>query len=506
MPLLIAFDLSDSENQIVSKISHLAIINQTQLKNSSVVTQYREIIIDPTLLEDLNKNNISIISYSNKEELDQYLILNHVLFLFRICQKLPAIIPLSSPIITRGSDQAKHGNIFYSDKDWPINLDDSNLSEQFISRVIQPALQIVPTMGVLNNSGTAVIFIGSKHQQDLTVIRSDAMRNSNLGGAKLPRAPQNRNIRDSGEACEGPGKASAPAPPENIEQKFIETESKKPISSLSALRQTMESILSKAGNKTKIKMVCNWTSSQQLLQDWSHMMNFPILGGAGALSAPEWIVSGIPDYWVVINKPPETEAIDPKRTIVFRMEPYIDNILFYNDWLTETKKSDFLYFLDHENHRNNTEWWLKQPFSELSGPVQKTLLFSTVTSSQYKMEGHRLRVDFIKFFQSHSNIPLHVFGHDNPHQFQNYKGSLPLRQKDAGILPYRYHFASENSNIPNYMTEKFFDAILGECLLFYWGCGNVSEHVDERAFIRLNLHDFPASVKIIEDAIFSNEW
>jgi hypothetical protein len=143
---------------------------------------------------------------------------------------------------------------------------------------------------------------------------------------------------------------------------------------------------------------------------------------------------------------------------------------------------------------------------ELSRPIVKTALMSTVVSSQYEMEGHRLRVDFVKYFQASSQLPLDVYGHDNKHGFARHQGSLPTRRKDAGVMPYKYHFAAENSDISNYMTEKFFDALLGEALLFYWGCSNASEHIDQRAFIRLDLRDQPGSLRTIERAIADDEW
>lgn len=503
MPYRVAFDLSNSEVGTILPSIVVAIANQTHLGNLSLVTRNRKVDVESKFLDELQQNNIPVFDYSKKEDLDQHLITNHVLFIFRISQQISDIIPLSSLLAVYGPITAKHGDIFCDNSEWIIDPNNSKtLAEQFNSRVIQPILTIVPTMGFLGDKGSAVIFVGSRTPKDLTVVRTDAMRNANIvaenqssrfGQAKaeiLPRDsdPQNsiQDVSPNVTKCRDP------------ESEIKSTSS---ISPLEILKQTLDSITSRKNDKIRIKMVCNWTSSSQLLRDWSHMMEDSL-----AIRNIEWITDGIPDYWVVINKPPENERIIPKQTIVFRMEPYIDNIYFYNDWLTGKKKTDFLYFLDHENHRNNTEWWLGLSFPELAKPVQKTELFSAVTSSQYHMEGHRLRIDFIKFFQVNSQIPLDVFGHDNTHQFLNYKGSLPLRRKDVGILPYKYHFAAENSDIANYMTEKFFDALIGECLLFYWGCRNIAKHFDERVFIRLDLRNPEESLKIVETAIMSNEW
>jgi hypothetical protein len=50
------------------------------------------------------------------------------------------------------------------------------------------------------------------------------------------------------------------------------------------------------------------------------------------------------------------------------------------------------------------------------------------------------------------------------------------------------------------------DAIVGECLCFYWGCSNIDTFIDPRCFIRLNLNNFSDSVEIIREAIQNNEW
>jgi hypothetical protein len=251
-------------------------------------------------------------------------------------------------------------------------------------------------------------------------------------------------------------------------------------------------------NLPKIKLICNWTSSDQLLKDWSHMLR-----GTVWESKYEWITSGEPDYWIVINAPPPGEHFIPSKSIAYRMEPYIDSIPVYNNWLGANLKTDFLFFLDHAHFRNNTEWWLK---SDLSPHPKKDRIISAVVSSRYDMEGHKLRIDFIKYIQDHSNLAIDVYGIENKHGLKDWKGSLPEREKDAGLMPYKYHLAVENSDIVNYATEKFWDGLLSECLVFYWGCSNLEEHVDSRAFIRLDLNDKEGSLKTIQIAIANNEY
>jgi hypothetical protein len=89
---------------------------------------------------------------------------------------------------------------------------------------------------------------------------------------------------------------------------------------------------------------------------------------------------------------------------------------------------------------------------------------------------------------------------------KKYRGSIPGFCKDPGLIPYKYTFNSENSDEPGYFTEKIIDAIVSECLCFYWGCSNLDNWIDPDAFIRLDFDDFEKSYNIIVSSIENNEW
>ena len=102
-------------------------------------------------------------------------------------------------------------------------------------------------------------------------------------------------------------------------------------------------------------------------------------------------------------------------------------------------------------------------------------------------------------------MDVHVYG-GNKFEWKNYKGSLPYHNKDKAMFPYKYVFNAENHEIRNYYTEKLIDGILAECLVFYWGCPNIHDFIDERAFIRLELVDFEKDFSTISRAIRENWW
>ncbi|MGE5397516.1 MAG: hypothetical protein ACM3MK_08290, partial [Chitinophagales bacterium] len=69
-----------------------------------------------------------------------------------------------------------------------------------------------------------------------------------------------------------------------------------------------------------------------------------------------------------------------------------------------------------------------------------------------------------------------------------------------------YHFNAENSYEYNYFSEKFLDAFLCECLVFYDGCLNLEDYIDKDAFIRLDLKNPEQSLEIVRTSIENHEW
>jgi hypothetical protein len=82
----------------------------------------------------------------------------------------------------------------------------------------------------------------------------------------------------------------------------------------------------------------------------------------------------------------------------------------------------------------------------------------------------------------------------------------PNVDKEVGIMKYKYYFMCETNAEHNFITEKLWEPILCHCLCFYWGCPNVNEHVDPRAFVQLDMDDFEKSFQIMKTAISENWW
>ena len=253
----------------------------------------------------------------------------------------------------------------------------------------------------------------------------------------------------------------------------------------------------------RILLLCNWCSSEQLCSSWNKMSKGNCTWDNIAI-----VYEKPYDYYCVINK--TNENIDLSKTILFRMEPNIDNNpdIWGKEW-SDLNPINFKFCGTHQFHFNNIEWHLSKTYSELlSEEISKNEeiynILSTVISDKYSDAGHIKRVDFIKFLET-KDIKVDIYG-GNRFNWKNYKGSLPYHKKDDALLPYKYTFNCENNEIYNYCTEKLYDGILSECLVFYSGCPNVRDIIDDKAYVYLHLSNFDKDYQTIKKAIEENWW
>lgn len=254
----------------------------------------------------------------------------------------------------------------------------------------------------------------------------------------------------------------------------------------------------------RVLLCCNWTSPEELCKTWKKMSKN---------NNNTWnniqIVSNEPvDYYCVINKP--NIPIDKKKTILFRMEPHMENDKRqWGDEWSNPNVDDFLFIGNHNLHLNNFEWHLSTSYQDLiDNKIDKdenlNNILTTILSDKYSDKGHIKRVDFVKFLEK-KGMDVHVYG-GNKFLWKNYKGSLPYHKKDDSLYPYKYSFNCENHSIKNYCTEKLIDGILAETLVFYSGCYNVKDYINDKAFVYLELSNFEKDYQIIKKAIEENWW
>ena len=252
--------------------------------------------------------------------------------------------------------------------------------------------------------------------------------------------------------------------------------------------------------RCRVKLVGNWARSADLRAAFERQAM-----DGGRWDELELTTGDDADYYVLFNRPGGWgDTFVPERTIVCPMEP-AHAVAQWGEWSAPDPRQ-FVQVRGHDRFLNCGEWHLGRTWAELrEQAVPKTRELSAVVSSKFRDPGQALRIAFLRWLEAHGMQP-HIYGFDNIHGFRGYRGSVPPRDKTGGLLPYRYTIAVENSAHPNYCTEKLFDALLAECLPFYWGCPNLEDYIDPRAFIRLPLEDPEASRHIVEAAIANDEW
>ena len=260
------------------------------------------------------------------------------------------------------------------------------------------------------------------------------------------------------------------------------------------VKKTIEMPTYTPNQPIKVKILCNWTSSKDVSKEFS-CMNIPEI---------ETVYEGEPDYFVIINSPPAGEIYDPSRTIVFQMEPWVYDeskkwgVKTWGDW-AEPDPAKFMHVHSHKQFLNNVQWTLGGNLDKLP---EKQDRISFVVSQKLNDTGHILRHRYVSKFPE----MIDVFGRANYHSLSNYIGQVPGDDRYNVYSDYKYALAVENNSEHNYATEKIWEPLLCECLVFYWGCPNLEEYIDSRAFVRLPLENPEEASRIIQRAVRENWW
>lgn len=280
-------------------------------------------------------------------------------------------------------------------------------------------------------------------------------------------------------------------------------------------RLVYENQIQKNKNPLRIKMLCNWTDSYNICKEWSNMCEYGFIWKNYQLVWTD-IHEDI-DYYVIINFPPKDSYFVPSKTIIFQMEPWVNDITkkwgvkTWGKW-SDPNPTQFLAVRGRKtDHHNNGFWQLETKLNEFSNNKlfikNKGNTISSICSSKYFDEGHIARIDFLNYLETKENISLDIWSNNNEHKFKNYRGPLyPYVDKGNGLYQYKYYFMVENNYEQNFITEKLWEPILCEALVFYYGCPNVSDYIDTSAFVLLDMNDFEKSYQIINKAIKEDYW
>lgn len=259
--------------------------------------------------------------------------------------------------------------------------------------------------------------------------------------------------------------------------------------------------------KYRVLLVGSWCTSRELVQVWSKMVD-PGLPIELVDNADDGY-----DYVLVINCPYAlTQRFPWTKTMLVQMEPNMQYNAYWPE-LWRNPPAEIHTFATHQTELNFVEWHLNVSYTQLIDEnwpqTEKQPVLSMVVSSKYSDPGHKFRIDLMQYIQEQGRIDTVIFGHPAPHgknAWKNYAGKLPLYDKNLGLAPYMYTLNAENHAIDNYITEKVWDAILSETLLFYWGSPNIKTYVGDAVICLPKEEGIEHCARIIEMAIQNGEY
>ena len=251
---------------------------------------------------------------------------------------------------------------------------------------------------------------------------------------------------------------------------------------------------------------------------WPLVMQTP--GSSGKWDGASFVIDRTgtleADAWVVYEEvPEETTTICPQdRTLLITVEPPMIKT-YRPEYLAQFAHVLTCHDIRHPGviREQQALPWHYGRFFEASGAERfvecydslaaqspferKERSVSLVCSAKRKRDGHKKRDHFVSILEQAGIPGLDLFGKGRDRE-------TPCK-RDA-ILPYRYHIVLENSECPDYWTEKLADAYLGGALPFYWGCANIGKYFPAGAFVRIDIERPEDAIRIIRASMEQNAF
>lgn len=125
---------------------------------------------------------------------------------------------------------------------------------------------------------------------------------------------------------------------------------------------------------------------------------------------------------------------------------------------------------------------------------EKSRQMSVVCSDLTMLPGHIKRLNYVKYLMNDLGGHIDCFG----------RGINPIADKYDALADYKYSVCIENSCIEGYFTEKLFECFLTDTFPVYYGCPNIAEYFDDRAFISIDIDDYKGSAQTVFEVMNSD--
>jgi len=254
----------------------------------------------------------------------------------------------------------------------------------------------------------------------------------------------------------------------------------------------------------KIAFTCGWgQSSQELYNKYKVLSPNRSGSGNGLMAVPNiddadvvFMFDGMSDIYnyELIKK------LKTKKLFAVRTEPPCVNknpIIVPHSLLNVITIVDFntqpiWYF---------SKWWeMSKVYSNedfLNMPYEKrTEKLSCLLSDKNFTPGHKKRQRFVKNLITSAPNLLTLYGRN---KISTNKGSLAYEKKYLAYKGFEYTLCFENCTIPNYFTDKIFDAMLMWSMPIYFGAPNVGDYLPTDSYHALSDDLDEKDVEMVKD-------
>lgn len=217
---------------------------------------------------------------------------------------------------------------------------------------------------------------------------------------------------------------------------------------------------------------------------------------------PEYTITDKDDYdfLVVCNKLNERPRVPKNQVIGVIMEPawncqwdknldkIAGTIFVHNNSLfgfspeqTHIIETPSLMFTEFYNSQEKINYFIQTDFFKEKSERLNIIISGTNRPGKNLYTQRRDLVQNVL----KSKLPINVYGRFWQSNNDRLKGGF--KKKLDIIKKAEFSVCIENCSEKNYISEKFFDPILVDCVPIYYGCPNIKEIYDEKSFIELNL-------------------
>jgi glycosyl transferase, family 25 len=150
--------------------------------------------------------------------------------------------------------------------------------------------------------------------------------------------------------------------------------------------------------------------------------------------------------------------------------------------------------------------WIKEADYQNIDTSLKNFKVSTVVGFKNWTSGHVLRHQLYQRQEEFTKFPLYVYRSNHIPRLQDISNNLLLPDDNKLNLfkEFQFSIAIENSQQPNYFTEKLMDCLITKTIPIYWGCPNISEYFDTTGWIIFNdIDDLKQKLSLLNDSYYS---